>query len=63
MRSPVTDKPRNSSDGVDGSQVVHSSSTSNGGSKRFTEPVSVKKQSKKLDSFGEDENVIKIEES
>ncbi|XP_011032320.1 PREDICTED: protein UPSTREAM OF FLC [Populus euphratica] len=49
LRSPVSDKPRNSSNGADGSQVIHSSS-SNGGSKRITEPDSGKKQSKKLDS-------------
>nr|XP_034896071.1 protein UPSTREAM OF FLC-like isoform X1 [Populus alba] len=60
LRSPVFDKPRNSSNGADGSQVVHDSS-SNGGSKRITEPGSGKKQSKKLDSFRE-ERVIKIEE-
>ncbi|XP_011028264.1 PREDICTED: protein UPSTREAM OF FLC-like isoform X3 [Populus euphratica] len=60
LRSPVSDKPRNSSDGADGSQVVHYS-LSNGGSRRITEPVPGKKQSKKLDSFRE-ERVIKIEE-
>ena len=62
LRSPVSDKPRNSSDGVDGSQVIHYS-LSNGGSQRITEPVPGKKQSKKLDSFREGERVIKIEES
>jgi hypothetical protein len=61
LRSPVSDKPRNSSNGADGSQVIHNSS-SNGGSKRITEPGSGKKQSKKPDSFRE-ERVIKIEES
>ncbi|KAJ7002046.1 protein UPSTREAM OF FLC isoform X1 [Populus alba x Populus x berolinensis] len=61
LRSPVSDKPRNSSDGADGSQVIHYS-LSNGGSQRITEPVPGKKQSKKLDSFREEERVIKIEE-
>ncbi|KAG6779961.1 hypothetical protein POTOM_016366 [Populus tomentosa] len=62
LRSPVSDKPRNSSDGADGSQVIHYS-LSNGGSQRITEPVPGNKQSKKLDSFREEERVIKIEES
>ncbi|KAI9196858.1 hypothetical protein LWI28_027590 [Acer negundo] len=58
MRSPVSDKPRNSSDGVDSSQSVASSN------KRITEPVSSKKPSTRLDSFREeDDKVIKIEES
>lgn len=61
MRSPVSDKPRNSSDRVDGSQTV-SGSSSNGSSKRITESVSSKKPSKRLDSFREEEKVIKIEE-
>ncbi|KAL5765682.1 hypothetical protein ACOSP7_016299 [Xanthoceras sorbifolium] len=63
MRSPVSDKPRNSSDGVDSSQSV-ASSKSNSSSKRITEPVSSKKPSKRLDSFKEEnEKVIQIEES
>ncbi|KAH9700346.1 UPSTREAM OF FLC protein [Citrus sinensis] len=63
MRSPVPDKPRNSSDRVDSSQTV-SGGTSNGSSKRITESVSSKKPSKRLDSFREEEEkVIKIEES
>ncbi|KAJ4825049.1 hypothetical protein Tsubulata_009715 [Turnera subulata] len=62
MRSPISDKPRNSSDGVDNSQVTHSS-TPSGGSKRITEPVSGNKQSKKQDSFRGEEKVIQIEES
>lgn len=62
MRSPVPDKPRNSSDRVDSSQTV-SGGTSNGSSKRITESVSSKKPSKRLDSFREEEKVIKIEES
>lgn len=61
MRSPVPDKPRNSSDRVDSSQTV-SGGTSNGSSKRITESVSSKKPSKRLDSFREEEKVIKIEE-
>ncbi|XP_022731670.1 protein UPSTREAM OF FLC-like isoform X2 [Durio zibethinus] len=60
MRSPVSEKPRNSSDGIDNSRSVLSS-ISNGGSKRITEPIPGKKQSKRLDSFRE-EKVIKIEE-
>ncbi|XVF20314.1 hypothetical protein REPUB_Repub11eG0187700 [Reevesia pubescens] len=62
MRSPVSEKPRNSSDGIDNSRSVLSS-ISNGGSRRITEPVSSKNQSKRLDSFREEEKVIKIEES
>lgn len=62
MKSPVSDKPRNSSDGADSSQTV-APIVSNGGSKRITEPSSGRKQSKRLDSFREEEKVIKIEES
>ncbi|XVE79823.1 hypothetical protein DITRI_Ditri14bG0087300 [Diplodiscus trichospermus] len=62
MRSPVSEKPRNSSDGIDNSRSVLSS-ISNGGSRRITEPISSKKQSKRLESFREEEKVIKIEES
>lgn len=62
MRSPVSDRPRNSSDGADSSQNI-TPSVSNGGSKRITEPSSGRKQSKRLDSFREEEKVIKIEES
>lgn len=63
MRSPVSDKPRNSSDRVDSSQTVPTC-TSNGSSKRITESVSGKKPSKRLDSFREEEEkVIQIEES
>ncbi|XWS29033.1 hypothetical protein CRYUN_Cryun25bG0121900 [Craigia yunnanensis] len=61
MRSPVSEKPRNSSDVIDNSHSVLSS-ISNGGSRRITEPFFSKKQSKRLESFGE-EKVIKIEES
>nr|XP_011459917.1 PREDICTED: protein UPSTREAM OF FLC [Fragaria vesca subsp. vesca] len=62
MRSPISDKPRNSSDGVDGVQIS-TPTVSNGGSKRITDPSSVKKQSKRVDAFrGEKEKVIKIEE-
>ncbi|KAL6199848.1 hypothetical protein ACLB2K_029630 [Fragaria x ananassa] len=63
MRSPISDNPRNFSDGVDGVQIS-SPTVSNGGSKRITDPSSVKKQSKRVDAFrGEKEKVIKIEES
>ncbi|XP_043707553.1 protein SOSEKI 3-like [Telopea speciosissima] len=53
MRSPVSEGPRNSSAGADGS--------CNGGSKRITDPSSEKQPSKRLDSFRE-EKVITIEE-
>ncbi|OMP02425.1 hypothetical protein COLO4_11103 [Corchorus olitorius] len=49
MRSPVSEKPRISSDGIDNSRSVLSS-VSNGGSRRMTEPVSSKIQSKRLAS-------------
>ncbi|XVE59018.1 hypothetical protein DITRI_Ditri05aG0010700 [Diplodiscus trichospermus] len=62
MRSPVSEKPRNSSDGVDNSRSVVSC-ISDGGNRRITEPGSSRKQSKRLDSFREEEKVIKIEES
>lgn len=63
MKSPVSDKPRNSSDRVDSSQSIPSTST-NCSSKRITESVSGKKLSNRLDSFREEkEKVIKIEES
>ncbi|GMI96961.1 SOSEKI3 [Hibiscus trionum] len=45
MRSPISDKPRNSSDGMDNPRSV-SSSTSAGSSRRITEPVVNQKQSK-----------------
>ncbi|XP_065868109.1 protein SOSEKI 3 [Euphorbia lathyris] len=62
MRSPVSDKPRNSSEGPDGSEATHSCA-SNGSSRRITEPILGKKQGKKLDSFREEkEKMIKIEE-
>lgn len=62
MRSPISDKPRNSLDGTDVAQI-NSPIVSDGCSKGITEPSSVKKQSKRLDSFrGEKEKVIKIEE-
>ncbi|KAH1142205.1 hypothetical protein AAZX31_12G077200 [Glycine max] len=60
MRSPVSDGPRNSSDRIDGSGI--SPVTSNGSSKRITEPSTGKKQSKRIDSFKEEEEVTKIEE-
>lgn len=59
MRSPASDRPRNSSDGVDGSRTI-TPSVSNGASRRITEPSSARNES---DSFREDgEKVIKIEE-
>ncbi|XWS53342.1 hypothetical protein CRYUN_Cryun11dG0148800 [Craigia yunnanensis] len=54
MRSPVSEKPRNSSDGISNLHSVLSS-ISNGGSRRITESVSTKKQSKRLESFREEE--------
>ncbi|XP_061345399.1 protein SOSEKI 3-like [Gastrolobium bilobum] len=61
MRSPVSDGSRNSMDRIDGSCI--SPVTSNGSSKRITEPSSGKKHSKRIDSFREEEKVFKIEES
>ncbi|KAF7805648.1 protein UPSTREAM OF FLC-like isoform X1 [Senna tora] len=60
MRSPVSDGPRNSLDRIDGKSI--SPVTSNGSSRRLTEPSTSKKQSKRIDSFKEEEKVIKIEE-
>ncbi|KAE8667482.1 Detected protein of unknown function [Hibiscus syriacus] len=54
MRSPISDKPRNSSDGIHNPRSV-SSSTSAGSSRIITEPVVNQKQSKRLDSFREEE--------
>ncbi|KAK8707797.1 hypothetical protein V6N13_058849 [Hibiscus sabdariffa] len=62
MRSHSSDNPRNSSDRIDNPRSV-SSNTSAGSSRRMTEPVVNHKQSKRLDSFREEEHVIKIEES
>ncbi|KAL2331992.1 hypothetical protein Fmac_019573 [Flemingia macrophylla] len=58
-RSPFSDESRNSMDRTDGSVA------SNGSSKRITETSSGsgRKQSKRGDSFREEESVIKIEES
>ncbi|XP_057459123.1 protein SOSEKI 3-like isoform X1 [Lotus japonicus] len=53
MKSPISDGPRNSSDRFDGLGI--SSVTSNGSSKRISEPSSGKKQSKRIDSFREEE--------
>ncbi|XP_023513166.1 protein UPSTREAM OF FLC-like [Cucurbita pepo subsp. pepo] len=61
MKSPTSDRPRNSN-GVDSSQTT-SPTASIDSSKRITEPCSTRKQSKRLDSFREEEeDVIKIEE-
>ncbi|GFS36980.1 similar to UPSTREAM OF FLC protein [Actinidia rufa] len=63
MRSPVSDRPRISSDGADSSRTI-TPCMSNGSSRRITEPSSGKKQLKKLDSFREEkEKIVKIEES
>lgn len=62
MKSPVSKGVRISSAGADASKHI-SHSVSNGGSKRITEPSSGKRPSKRLDSFREEEKVIKIEES
>lgn len=62
MRSPLSEGPRISSDGVGSSRIT--SDGSNAGSKRYTEPSVGKKQPKKPDSTkDEKENVIRIEES
>lgn len=63
MISPVSDGSRNSMDRINGSDI--SSTPSNGSSKRITETSSGsgRKQSKRIDSFREEERVIKIEES
>ncbi|CAL5424137.1 unnamed protein product [Camellia sinensis] len=62
MKSPVSEGPRISSDGVDSSRSI-APSISGGSSRRITEPLLGKKQLKKLDSFREEKGkVIKIEE-
>lgn len=59
MRSPISEKPRISSDRVNNSQPAAPS----GSSKRtINSPVSGKMQSKQLGSFREEEKMIKIEE-
>ncbi|KAL2485640.1 protein of unknown function (DUF966) [Abeliophyllum distichum] len=63
MRSPISEGPRISSDRVESSRTI-ATVTPDGRSKRTTEPLLGKKQSRKLDSTRNDnENVIKIEES
>ncbi|KAL0369606.1 UNVERIFIED_CONTAM: protein UPSTREAM OF FLC [Sesamum angustifolium] len=63
MRSPLSEGPRISSERAVSSRTI-TPGTSNGGSKRITEPFSGKEQSGKPDSFRNNkENVIKIEES
>ncbi|KAI7984468.1 Protein UPSTREAM OF FLC [Camellia lanceoleosa] len=63
MKSPVSEGPRISSDGVDSSRSI-APGISGGSSRRITEPLLGKKQLKKLDSFREEKGkVIKIEES
>lgn len=61
MKSPISDGPRNSSAGADCSQSK-AHGTSKDGSKRVTDPSSGKRPSKRLDSFKEEEMVVKIEE-
>ncbi|CAO2813025.1 unnamed protein product [Amaranthus hypochondriacus] len=62
LRSPVSDKPRVSSDGGLESRII-SYDSSNGGSKRISEPSSAKNPSTRVNSFREEEKVMKIEES
>ncbi|KAF8396521.1 hypothetical protein HHK36_018145 [Tetracentron sinense] len=63
MKSPLSKGRRNLSAGVEASHPM-SPVLSNGGSKRITEPSSVKRPSKRPDSFRvEKEKVFKIEES
>ncbi|KAG6682103.1 hypothetical protein I3843_13G107300 [Carya illinoinensis] len=61
MKSPVSERPRNSSDGADSAQII-SPGVSNAGSMRITDRNSGRKQSNRQGSFREDEKVIKIEE-
>ncbi|XP_040993267.1 LOW QUALITY PROTEIN: protein SOSEKI 2 [Juglans microcarpa x Juglans regia] len=61
MKSPVSERPRNSSDGADSSQII-SPCVSNAGSMRITDRNLGRKQSNRLGSFREDEKVIKIDE-
>ncbi|OIW09121.1 hypothetical protein TanjilG_11259 [Lupinus angustifolius] len=60
-RSPVSDRPRNSMDRIESLRT--SPVPSNGSSRRITEPSSGRRHSKRVDSFREEEKVIKIEES
>ncbi|CAN4120394.1 unnamed protein product [Withania somnifera] len=63
MKSPLSEGPRITSDGIGSSRTI-TSDTSCGGSKRITEPSSDKRHSDRIDSFREGkDNVIKIEES
>lgn len=61
LRSPISDKPRVSSDGGHESRII-SHDTVNGGSKRMSEPSSGKSPSTRVNSFREVEKIIKIEE-
>ncbi|CAN4119419.1 unnamed protein product [Withania somnifera] len=63
MKSPLSEGPRISADGIGSSQTI-TSDTSCGGSKRITEPSSGNRHSDRIDSFRREEkdNVIKIEE-
>lgn len=62
MKSPLSEGPRISSDGIGSSRTI-TSDTSCGGSKRITVPSSGNRHSDRIDSFREEkDNVIKIEE-
>lgn len=61
LRSPISDKPRVSSDGGRESRII-SHDGANGGSKRISEPSSGKNPSTRVNSFREEEKIIKIEE-
>uniref|UniRef100_A0A5B7AM49 SOSEKI DIX-like domain-containing protein n=1 Tax=Davidia involucrata TaxID=16924 RepID=A0A5B7AM49_DAVIN len=61
IRSPVSKGPRISSDGFDSSRTIPPA-TSNGSSKRITEPFSGKHSERLETSKEESENVTKIEE-
>ncbi|KAK4773635.1 hypothetical protein SAY87_028654 [Trapa incisa] len=62
LRSPLPDKPQQSSDRRDGCRTTPPS-TSNASSRRISEPLLGDKHSKSLDSFRDEDKVIKIEES
>ncbi|KAL2938496.1 Protein UPSTREAM OF FLC [Bienertia sinuspersici] len=63
LRSPISDKPRVSSDGGRESSRIISHDASNGSSKRMSEPSSAKNPSTRANSFREEEKIFKIEES
>lgn len=61
LRSPISDKPRVSSDGSHESRII-SHDVSNGGSKRMSEPSSATNPSTRVNSFREEEKIFKFEE-